>query len=177
MTIDPRVDARWLAAAAATTGLDRVRAVESGRSGAAVRHVPSTWPLLATHFPRFPVLPGVLLLADLAALAALVAMADPGWLPPHSAPMLGRDPLYAKSDNKGPFLALGGLPALAGVTRVRWRRYVSPGDVVELAVEAVRPLAYRGMATVDGRSVGTVGELRLRPVLAEVEREPVAVAS
>jgi 3-hydroxyacyl-[acyl-carrier-protein] dehydratase len=51
--------------------LDRILGVEPGLRASAVRNVPNTLPVLDTHFPRFPVLPGVLILDSLAELAAL----------------------------------------------------------------------------------------------------------
>jgi 3-hydroxyacyl-[acyl-carrier-protein] dehydratase len=53
--------------------LDRVLEVETGVRGTAVKNVPSTLPLLDSHFPNFPVLPGVLVLESMVAVAALVA--------------------------------------------------------------------------------------------------------
>jgi 3-hydroxyacyl-[acyl-carrier-protein] dehydratase len=53
--------------------LDRVLNLETGVRGTAVKNVPSTLPLLDSHFPNFPVLPGVLLLESMVAVAALVA--------------------------------------------------------------------------------------------------------
>ena len=58
--------------------LDRLLEIESGVRGVAVRNVPSTLPILDTHFPRFPVLPGVLLLEWMVSVATLVAGGD-GW--------------------------------------------------------------------------------------------------
>lgn len=58
--------------------IDRVLELEPGVRGRAVRNVPATLSLLDSHFPRFPVLPGVLLLDSMATLASLVAGED-GW--------------------------------------------------------------------------------------------------
>ncbi len=52
--------------------LDRVVGVEPGRRAEAIRNVPSTLDLFDSHFPRFPVLPGVLILGTLGALAELL---------------------------------------------------------------------------------------------------------
>ena len=46
--------------------------VEPGVRGTAVRAVPQTLAIFDHHFPRFPVLPGVLLLDDAATVAGLV---------------------------------------------------------------------------------------------------------
>ena len=53
--------------------LDRVLNLETGVRGTAVKNVPSTLPLLDSHFPNFPVLPGVLVLESMVAVAVLVA--------------------------------------------------------------------------------------------------------
>jgi 3-hydroxyacyl-[acyl-carrier-protein] dehydratase len=58
--------------------LDRLLEIEHRVRGVAVRNVPSTLPILDSHFPRFPVLPGVLLLESMVAVARLVAGGD-GW--------------------------------------------------------------------------------------------------
>ncbi|MEU9595138.1 3-hydroxyacyl-ACP dehydratase FabZ family protein [Streptomyces sp. NPDC048219] len=54
-------------------GLDRLLEWEPGRRAVAVRNVPATWPVFDHHFPRHPVLPGVLLLESMAALARTTA--------------------------------------------------------------------------------------------------------
>ncbi len=54
-------------------GFDRVLRVEPGVRGVAMRNIPGTLPFFATHFPRQPILPGVLLLESMAALAAATA--------------------------------------------------------------------------------------------------------
>jgi 3-hydroxyacyl-[acyl-carrier-protein] dehydratase len=60
------------------TSLDRLLEIEDGVRAIAVRNVPSTLPILDSHFPRFPVLPGVLLLESMISAATLVAGGD-GW--------------------------------------------------------------------------------------------------
>ncbi|WP_051426480.1 3-hydroxyacyl-ACP dehydratase FabZ family protein [Jiangella gansuensis] len=133
----PLLDRTDLVRAAELAGLDTVLALEPGARGKATRNVPSTSAIFATHFPRFPVLPGVLILDDLARLAALVvdgAGSPERW-------------------------------SLAGATRIRYRRYVRPGDVAELSVEVVPGASdpvLRGTVRVDGAVVTTVGALTLR---------------
>lgn len=114
-------------------GLDRVLEVEPGARGAAVRNVTSTMSILDTHFPRMPVLPGVLLLGDMVAVAALVAPGG-GW-------------------------------ELGSARRVRFRRFVRPGDqvVIEVRVIGVEEdrVLVRATARVDGAVVATARELVL----------------
>lgn len=137
----PLLDRTGLDRAAELSGLDTVVALDPGVRGEATRNVPSTSAIFATHFPRFPVLPGVLLLDDLARLAALV-LAGTGtpqrW-------------------------------TLAAATRVRYRHYVRPGDVATLSVEvlpAAAEPAFKGSVRVDGALVTSVGALTLRDTTA-----------
>ncbi|MEW1720669.1 hydroxymyristoyl-ACP dehydratase [Streptomyces sp. NPDC093109] len=60
-------------------GFDRTLEFEPGLRAVALRNVPGTLPVFATHFPRHPILPGVLLLEDMGALAA-AASGDGLWL-------------------------------------------------------------------------------------------------
>src|SRR4029077_13156409 len=70
-TLGDRSMSRW-------STLDRIVSVEPGESGTAmaIRNVPNTLAIFNTHFPRFPVLPGVLMLGSLGALAAELLGAD-----------------------------------------------------------------------------------------------------
>lgn len=58
------------------TSMDRIVSVEPGMRAHAVRHLPSTLDAFATHFPRFPVQPGVLLLDDMVEVARLAIGRD-----------------------------------------------------------------------------------------------------
>lgn len=129
------------------TGIDRITALEPGVSARGVRGVGGTMDLLDDHFPSFPVLPGVLLLGSLAELAAL---AEEGASPTaEDAPAL----------------------QLAGASRVQFRTFVRPGDVLELAVHRTGELAYRAEASVDGKSVMKVRSLRLQRLAAPTDAE------
>lgn len=120
--------------------MDEVLERVPGLRAVAGRNVPGTLALFATHFPRFPVLPGVMILDDIAETARLAA---------------------------GP-----GAWTLTGVSRIRYRRYVEPGDrmVVAFTVTEATPDTVRGTATVtvDGRTVTTVREIRLARVTGRV---------
>lgn len=132
------------------TGIDRITALEPGVSARGVRGVGGTMDLLDDHFPSFPVLPGVLLLGSLAELAALAALAEEGASPTaEDAPAL----------------------QLAGASRVQFRTFVRPGDVLELAVHRTGELAYRAEASVDGKSVMKVRSLRLQRLAAPTDAE------
>ncbi|MBH5338413.1 hydroxymyristoyl-ACP dehydratase [Streptomyces pactum] len=122
------------------TAFDEVIEVEPGRRAVAARHVTHTLGVFATHFPRFPVLPGVLILDDLVGAARLAAPEPPPgtrWKP-------------------------------VRVRRVRYRHFACPGDrlvftatVTEDAGDAV---TVRAVASVGPRDVTTVRELRLAAV-------------
>jgi 3-hydroxyacyl-[acyl-carrier-protein] dehydratase len=118
------------------TTLDRVVSIEAGSRATALRNVPNTLGIFDSHFPRFPVLPGVLILGSLGALAA---------------ELLGSES--------------GGRWQLAGAERVGFRHFVQPGDQMELTVtlkqssDAEALLA--GEVSVDGRVVTRARKLRM----------------
>jgi 3-hydroxyacyl-[acyl-carrier-protein] dehydratase len=127
-----------MAPSATTTGqlisLDRIIAVEPGRRAEAVCNVPSTLAIFDSHFPRFPVLPGVVILGSLAKLAVLL--------------------LRESTQREW---------RLAEAQTVRFRRYVQPGDVMELVVELTGHDAEQAVCTarvcVDGKRVTTIRRL------------------
>jgi 3-hydroxyacyl-[acyl-carrier-protein] dehydratase len=114
---------------------DRVVELEPGSHAVALRNVPGTLSVFDTHFPRQPILPGVLLLEDMAALAAAAA---------GEAPWPWR---------------------LHRVKGLRFRHFVCPGDQVELTARltarAHDTAVVRATARVDARTVATVRALVL----------------
>jgi 3-hydroxyacyl-[acyl-carrier-protein] dehydratase len=127
------------------TLLDRVTSLDVEREIRALGNVPNTLPVFQTHFPRFPVLPGVMVLASLARLARLFMRKRTGreW-------------------------------AVAAVEEVRFRRFVQPGDQMDLrvALQECSAAAASVYATVyvDGRPVTSARAIRLVP--AEGEGRP-----
>lgn len=117
-------------------GLDKIISVEPGRRADAVLNVPGTLSIFDSHFPRLPVLPGVIIIGSLARLAELLLQESTGlrW-------------------------------RLAEAENVAFRQFVRPGDVMELAVELADCAGGRARCTaravVDGKRVTTVGGLRL----------------
>jgi 3-hydroxyacyl-[acyl-carrier-protein] dehydratase len=115
--------------------LDRIIELEPGARARGLRNVPNTLEVFDSHFPRFPVLPGVLVLETLAELSRMALPGPPGsW-------------------------------HLASVKRVQFRRYVTPGDQIELTVEVQRAdddsATLRGDARVAGQLVVVARQIEL----------------
>jgi len=108
------------------------------RHGVGLRNVPSTLAVFDTHFPRFPVLPGVLVLGSLVELARRVCLVE--------------DP--------------DGFWRLLQARRVQYRHFVKPGDQLELSVDlrmgpAGGVKVFGGEVRVDGTVVARARELHL----------------
>jgi 3-hydroxyacyl-[acyl-carrier-protein] dehydratase len=120
------------------TTLDRVVSLEPGKGAKGLRNVPNTLAILDSHFPRFPVLPGVLILGSLGELAARLLEEQTGrpW-------------------------------RLAGADQVRYRHFVQPGDQMELTVELKEASAdsalLSGTVRVDSKVMTQARQLRLVP--------------
>lgn len=112
--------------------LDRIDELVPGESARAVKTFHPDEPFFEDHFPRFPVVPGVLLLEALAQL---------------SGKLVGFTVRRERGD--WPF------PILSMMERVKFRRFVRPGERVELHTQ-IRDLreemaAVRVRARVGGR--------------------------
>ena len=120
------------------TTLDRIVSVEPGVSATAIRNVPNTLAIFDSHFPRFHVLPGVLILGSLGELAAHLLAEETGndW-------------------------------RLAGASQVGFRHFVQPGDQLELTVQLKErtddSAILSGDVKVDGKLVTRARNLRLVP--------------
>ena len=120
------------------TTLDRVVSVTDD-DAEAIRNVPNTLQIFDTHFPRFHVLPGVLILGSLGTLCGELLEQRTGkrW-------------------------------RLAGADRVAFRHFVQPGDQMVLTVK-LKDLGddeatLSGEASVDGNVVTRARKLRAVPV-------------
>ncbi len=119
--------------------LDRIVSLEPGTRASAIRNVPNTLAIFDSHFPRFPVLPGVLILGSLGALAVCLLEEETGrrW-------------------------------RLAGGGQIGFRHFVQPGDQMEIAVELKErsddAATLSGEVRVDGKVVTRARQLRLVPV-------------
>jgi len=128
--------------------VDRVIALEKGKSIKALKNVTINEPFFQGHFPYRPVMPGVLMLEALAQAAALLAFDALGTGP-------SEDLVYY----------------FAGIDNARFKRPVGPGDQLILDVEMVRMKAgifkFNCSASVDG-TLAVQAELTcaVRPVAA-----------
>jgi 3-hydroxyacyl-[acyl-carrier-protein] dehydratase len=108
--------------------LDEVTELEPGVRVVARKHVREDEWYLAGHFPGRPIMPGVLMVEALAQTGAVAVLSE--------------------EENRGK------LALFAGIDDVRFKRLVTPGDVLELVceLERVRGPIGRGKAraTVDG---------------------------
>ena len=119
------------------TGLDRIVSIDADKA-VAIRNVTSTLQILDHHFPRFPVMPGVLILGSMGELAAQLLQQSTGraW-------------------------------RLAGAQQVRYRHFVQPGDQMEITVELKslddEAAVLTSSVKVDGKPVTTARALRMVP--------------
>jgi 3-hydroxyacyl-[acyl-carrier-protein] dehydratase len=126
------VTSRW-------TTLDRIVSVDAGKEAHAIRNVPNTLAIFDSHFPRFPVLPGVLILGSIGALAAHLLEEETGtrW-------------------------------RLGGAGNVGFRHFVQPGDQMEITVQLKErtddAAVLSGEARVDGKVVTRARQLRMKPM-------------
>lgn len=109
--------------------VDEVTALEPGVSARGLWRLTGDEWFFSGHFPGRPTLPGVLMCEAIAQLGAIAVLAT------------GIE---------------GKLPLFGGLDGARFRRQVSPGDVLELSVELTRMSARagkgRGTATVSGET-------------------------
>ena len=116
--------------------VDRVLELESGTSAIGELDVRETAFWVPGHFPRYAVMPGVLIVEALAQCGAVALLSLPG--------------------NQGK------LAFFAGIDKVRFKRQVVPGDTLRLACVITRmrgPIGFgEALASVDGE-LACSGEL------------------
>jgi 3-hydroxyacyl-[acyl-carrier-protein] dehydratase len=119
--------------------VDRVLAVEPGKSIRALKNVTINEPFFTGHFPHRPVMPGVLMLEAMAQTAGLLAFAD------DTTTRDANSVIY-----------------FAGIDGARFKRPVEPGDQLVMDVEIVRHKAgiykFKAVARV-GEDVACEAEL------------------
>ncbi len=118
--------------------VDRVLELEHGKRIKALKNVTANEPYFLGHFPRRPVMPGVMMLEALAQAAALLSF----------------DALDAKADDNS-------LYYFAGIDSARFKRPVEPGDQMILDVTLDRMKSnifkFRARASVDGETAVEAG--------------------
>ncbi len=119
--------------------LDKVLALEPGKSCKAVKNISINEPIFLGHFPDLPTFPGVLILEVMAQACGV---------------------LMAKSVKR----AKGRISLYAGVDKARFKRRVSPGDqlLVEVALLTTKLdlWVFSARATVEGQ-LACSAEVRL----------------
>jgi 3-hydroxyacyl-[acyl-carrier-protein] dehydratase len=117
--------------------IDKVLEVEPGKKTVALKNVSNNEPFFQGHFPDYPVMPGVLQVEALAQATCIAGLLDVG--------------------NKGK------LGMFTGITNMKFRRQVFPGDVLKLETEIIAFKMGMGKAkvkaTVDGE-VTAEGEIK-----------------
>ena len=111
--------------------VDRVLEIETGKSIKALKNVTINEPFFTGHFPKHPVMPGVLMIEAMAQAAALLSFSTLGVTP----------------DDKTVYY-------FAGIDGARFKRPVGPGDQMIMDVSLLRMKAgifkFKGVTRVDG---------------------------
>lgn len=109
--------------------LDTVEELEPGKRALARKCVSYNEPYFAGHFPKEPVMPGVLIVEAMAQAGAVAVLSQPQ--------MKGKTAYFA------------------GIQSAKFKRKVLPGDVLDLDVEIIKmkgPIGIgKGSAYVDGK--------------------------
>jgi 3-hydroxyacyl-[acyl-carrier-protein] dehydratase len=120
------------------TTLDRVLEIDPGKGARGVRNVPNTLSILDSHFPRFPVMPGVLILGSLAELASRL--------------------LHQRTGQRW---------RMARAEQVRFRHFVQPGDQMVLSVDlkefSPTSAVFTASVKVEDRLVSTARKMHMVP--------------
>jgi len=114
--------------------VDRVESIELGKSVVAIKNVTINEPFFSGHFPKHPVMPGVLVLEALAQAAALLSFKTVGHVPDSDAVVY-----------------------FAGIDNARFKKPVVPGDQLKLHATILRQIRgiwkYATYAEVNGQRV------------------------
>ena len=111
--------------------VDRVLEIEIGKNIKALKNVTINEPFFMGHFPKHPVMPGVLMIEAMAQAAALLSFSTLGVTP----------------DDKTVYY-------FAGIDGARFKRPVGPGDQMIMDVSLLRMKSgifkFKGVTRVDG---------------------------
>ena len=112
--------------------VDRVLECEPGKQIVAIKNVTFNEPFFAGHFPKLPIMPGVLIIEAMAQAAAILAFKTAGRLPSDDA-----------------------LVYFLGIDDARFKRPVTPGDQLTFTARIERNIKgvwkFAAEATVDGK--------------------------
>jgi 3-hydroxymyristoyl/3-hydroxydecanoyl-(acyl carrier protein) dehydratase len=117
--------------------IDRVCSVDASRA-TAIKNITFTEDYLATHFPQFPVVPGAMMIDSLLELAGVLLEAAVG-------------------EHRG--------VRLVSVRRARFKRFVRPGDQLEVLAELIavdreaRSATVKGSLRVSGQEVSAIADM------------------
>ena len=118
--------------------VDRVLEIEKGKRIKALKNVSINEPFFMGHFPKYPVMPGVLMLEAMAQTAALLAFHAMDILPDENT-------VYY----------------FAGIDNARFKRPVGPGDqiVMDVTLDLMKSgiLKFSAKSTVEGNLVCQAG--------------------
>lgn len=116
--------------------VDKVLELEEGKRIVAIKNVTVNEPFFQGHFPKNPIMPGVLITESLAQTGAIMLLSMP--------------------ENKGK------LGVFTGINNFKFRKQVTPGDTLMLEAELIQYRHSMGKAnvkaTVDGE-VAAMGEI------------------
>jgi 3-hydroxyacyl-[acyl-carrier-protein] dehydratase len=111
--------------------IDKLTDIDGNRSARGIKAVSISDPVFAGHFPNFPVMPGVLIIEAMAQTAGALVM-------------------HGLKQDAGSRIVY-----FMTVDKARFRRPVTPGDVIEIPVKLLRSrglvFRYAGEAYVDGK--------------------------
>ncbi|HEK9099487.1 3-hydroxyacyl-ACP dehydratase FabZ [Bacillus pfraonensis] len=111
--------------------VDRILEIEEGKRAVGIKNVTANEGFFNSHFPEYPVMPGVLIVEALAQVSAVI--------------------MLMKDENRGK------IGLFAGIDRCRFKKQVHPGDQLRLEVEMTRVRGLiakaNAVATVDGEVV------------------------
>lgn len=127
--------------------VDRILDLEPGKKIVGFKNVTINEPFFQGHFPKHPIMPGVLIIESMAQIGGVLAFKS------------------AKGSE-------GQLVFFLGIDRAKFRRPVYPGDQLRIEVEVLqeRPPYWRlkGMAYVDGK---LAAEAELKAMLGPANQE------
>ncbi|WP_206811175.1 3-hydroxyacyl-ACP dehydratase FabZ [Paradesulfitobacterium ferrireducens] len=104
--------------------VDRIIEFEEGKRAVGIKNVSANEGFFSGHFPKYPVMPGVLIMECLAQVGAIILLSKEEYA--------GRIPLFA------------------GMDEVRFKRQVRPGDQLRLEVNVLK--LRHGVGVAEGKA-------------------------